>query len=241
MQKGYTLIELLAASAIFAGMMVVAVGIFSVSASQEGIMANRRAVNQSSRASVESIIREVANSKNEYDDSGDVIYGSAGFVIANWDGQTNTTFVEKKQNINNPNTVSGNAIVVAYSDGQNRLLKAYYLCHHQTVANGFSLGVKELNISNYQDPPNPSSTKGWQTLQGKIACDNNWKKLTSNDVIIKSIDDLDIAGYYPEAGLKRQPMITVTLTSTNALGTQTAEKASSTYRATIVQRDYGEN
>ena len=78
--KGYTLIELLAASAIFAGMMIIAVATFSVASSHEGTTSSRRLVNQSARAGVETMMREMSVSRNLYDISGQIKDIRKGFM-----------------------------------------------------------------------------------------------------------------------------------------------------------------
>ena len=256
--SGYTLIELLAASAIFAGMMIIAVAAFSVASSHEGTTSSRRLVSQSARTGVETMMREMSVSRNDYNAvTNQIDDGDGAYMIINRDknGASNPTTLSGNP-INgdqtgvtqiNPATgkiepITGNALIIFYLDKNNtRQTKAYYLCPHKDDQNFYSLGVKDLGLSDAA--ANFAAGPGWNTIKSKLndvtaACDASWKQITSSDVIIEKSTDVSIEGYYPEQDLSVQPRLTISVKARNRLGARQADTFYSIYKTTTTHRDY---
>lgn len=250
--RGYTLIELLAASAIFAGMMIIAVATFSVASSHEGTTSSRRLVNQSARIGVETMMREMSVSRNLYNISGQIDEGHGAYMLADIDSNNHVqnpidahgTPVNGDSNIpdqtNGP--IKGNALIVFYLDKNNvRQTKAYYLCSHQDDPNFYSLGVQDLGFStdNVRDDASFAQGSRWNKIKRAMDCNpNNWKQITSSDVIIEKPTDVSIEGYYPEQDLPVQPRLTISVKARNRLGARQADTFYSIYKTTTTHRDY---
>lgn len=251
--RGYTLIELLAASAIFAGMMIIAVATFSVASSHEGTTSSRRLVNQSARTGVETMMREMSVSRNLYNISGGIDKGHGAYMLADIDSNNNVKgpvdvynnrYNGDGNNVDQTNgPIKGNALIIFYLDKNNdRQTKAYYLCPHKDDQNFYSLGVKDLGLSG--SSANFAAGSGWTTIKSELsnvnACglNSNWKQITSSDVIIEKATDVSIEGYYPEQDLKVQPRLTISVKARNRLGARQSDTFYSIYKTTTTHRDY---
>lgn len=234
--KGYTFIEILAVTAIFSGMMIIAVATFSIANSQETTVSNRRLVHQSARIGVNSLIRELAVSKNQYsEETGTIIDGGGAFVI------TTINSLGSSPPTNQADETSGNSIVLRTTDKNgDPIYRAYFICPHADNASVYSLVMENLGIAN-------NFNTDWShinnTLSSAISSNclnnDNIEQITTADVKIPS-GGLKISGYFPQSGLTTQPRVTVTLTAQNARGTRAEEQVLSTYRATAIHRDYGQ-
>lgn len=254
--RGYTLIELLAASAIFAGMMIIAVATFSVASSHEGTTSSRRLVNQSARSGVETMLREMSVSRNQYNSSNQIDPGFGAYMIIDRNNnginqspiKGDDTGVDQKLPIGSGlKPTKGNGLIIFYNDKNNvRQTKAYYLCPHPDDSNFYSLGVEDLGLSgseaNFAKHANFGNTDGWKDIRNKLdkqnACGITWKQITSSDVIIEQLTDVSIEGYYPEQDLLVQPRLTVSVKARNRLGARQTDTFYSIYKTTTTHRDY---
>lgn len=253
--KGYTLIELLAASAIFSGMMIVSVATFSVASSQESAITSRRVVNRSARLAVETMIREMDVSRNTYDlVTKQINPGFGAYMIAyreqnvvyppRFKGQADKTGepVFDKAGVNQIplgeiklKPIHGNALIVFNFQNNTRVTRGFFLCPHPNDNNFYSLGVKNLDLS---ANANFALGDGWNAIKNQMTC-AGWKQITSSDVIIEKPTDVYIEGFFPEQGLTVQPRLTIAVKARNRQGTRAEDTFYSVYRTTTTHRDYG--
>ena len=147
---GFTLVEVLAATAIFAGMMVVTAGIFSAAVSSNLSFTTKRLIHQSARTGVDAMIREVVVSKNAYQADGSIAMGDGAFVMINRGGkqssQPSLSVPDSSPGFDQydgsslqlKETVGNGLIVFPTNSTGLRTTKAYYLCPHPRETNPHS-------------------------------------------------------------------------------------------------------
>lgn len=250
--KGFSLIEILAATAIFAGTMVLTVGIFSLTAASESAFSTKRLVNQSAQLAVDAVAREAALSANQYDDNDRVSAGKGAFFIAQFAGK-NDSEISYIDNIYDSDArivnqmigeqlkeITGNVLLIRTLDETSQwVMKAFYLCPHKsdpnpTNPNAFNFGFKKLSAADFSDDVFKS------TIQQEVNCDldSGWQPLLNHEVKVASPSDLKISGIFPEQGLTAQPHLTISLTASNTFGDKPWEKTAITFRQTASHSDY---